>query len=90
MLSLVLSLLVYVLTCYLLRDVIRLRSIDEIFVFKILILTLISWAPIWIFNITKRIVDPTDFERVMRTARQSMPIHESPNIPAGKIRLRIE
>jgi hypothetical protein len=41
-------------------------TIDGIFLWKMLLITLISWFPFHLFKMIKKIVDPTDYEKIMK------------------------
>lgn len=65
--SMVLSLIIYGLSLYFLRDSLLLSYVINVsFILKLMLITLISWAPPFIFKILMRKFDPSDYEKVMR------------------------
>lgn len=84
--SIILSMLTYIASCVFLKKMIDISSIDGIFAAKILILSLISWAPMWIFRVTKECVDPSDHEIIMRSAK-AVRLGNSKPSESGKLQL---
>lgn len=67
--SIIISLIVYLLTYIFLVNV-DLSKINGMFALKIIALSLIAWVPVWLFSIIKDHVDPSDHEIIMRMARR--------------------
>lgn len=48
------------------------------FLWKIALLTLLSWAPIFFFKKIKEIVDPTDHQRIMKAVKMMQRVRGVP------------
>ena len=40
------------------------------FIGKILVIVLASWLPLFLFRIIKKYLDPSDFEKIMKTVKR--------------------
>lgn len=87
--SIILSLLTYLASCYFLSSLIDVSAINVEFAWRILLLTFVCWAPLWIFRKIRERVSPTDNEIIMKSARNAVPIAEAPNRTGGKLRLTL-
>ena len=87
--SIILSLLTYLASCYFLSSLIDVSAINVEFAWRILLLTFACWAPLWIFRKIRERVSPTDNEIIMKSARNAVPIAEAPNRTGGKLRLTL-
>lgn len=67
--STILSFVTYLGSCLLLPAYVNVSSFTFDFVWKIALLTAISWVPIWFFDKVKKKYYPTDHERIMKSAR---------------------
>ena len=74
--SIVLSVIVYYLTALLFGKYISLEIIDWGFAFRVLILTAISWVPVFVFRVLKDRIDPSDYKKIMKDARSTEHIIE--------------
>ncbi len=66
-----LSVLLYFLILILLKNYLQATSITWIFLWKMTILTLVSWAPPFLFKWVMRKIDPSDYEKIMRNHNQT-------------------
>jgi hypothetical protein len=64
--SIFISLLIYVLTVYLMPTLFQIRSFDLLFLGKVFLITFASWAPLWSI---KKIVDWVDPDAVLKVRR---------------------
>lgn len=60
-----LTLFIYVMSIIFLRNYISTAIITSEFVWKVLVIVLISWSPIYIFKKLKKKCDPSEEEKLM-------------------------
>ena len=62
------SCIVYFFTILLMPELFDVSTIDGVFIWKMIVVTFISWFPFHLFKILKRFIDPTDYEVIMKGA----------------------
>ena len=65
LISQILSLFLYFYTIMLLNNVFDLSYLTWAFLWKIIVITLMSWLPLHLLKLLIRRIDPTDYEKIM-------------------------
>lgn len=60
-----LTLFIYVMSIIFLRNYISVSIISADFVWKVLVIVLVSWSPIYVFKKLKKKCDPSEEEKLM-------------------------
>lgn len=67
--SQVFSVLIYFLSIWTLRSMLDVSYISWMFLLKVLVITAISFVPLYVLSWLRRKLDPTDYEKVMRNVK---------------------
>lgn len=65
-----LSILVYFLSILLLNSILDVYYITWMFLFKVIIVSLVSFGPLYLMRRIRKIFDPTDYEKVMKNVKR--------------------
>ena len=68
--SQILSVIVYFLTIFTMKNVFMVSTLTWAFLLKILMLTFSTWFPLHLITIIKKYLDPSDYEKIMRANSQ--------------------
>ena len=68
--SQILSVIIYFLTIFTMKNVFMVSTLTWAFLLKILMLTFITWFPLHLITIIKKYLDPSDYEKIMRANTQ--------------------
>ena len=68
--SQLLSVLIYFLSLWMLSSILDVSYITWMFLLKVVVITAISFLPLYLINWVRKKVDPSDFEKVMRDVKK--------------------
>jgi len=60
------SVIIYFMSILCMPALFDLATIDGVFIWKMIVITVCSWFPFHLFKIIKRYIDPSDHEKIMK------------------------